>query len=153
MTDPETIQAGSAPPLQAPPQLWAIIELMGHQRIAGAISQDLTAGAPLVRIDVPAVTYLDSVWRNGAYADVPRTIPAHSRSVGSPAIFAIHWVDEATARLAAVSIRANPLRLISLETALAAVPEAERQQLLRLTRSSTFISPEDAAGGADDGPF
>lgn len=153
MTDPDPStnqQAGSEAP-QAPPQMWAIVELMGHQRIAGAISQDTTMGGPLLRVDVPAVTYLDHVYRNGAYVDVPRTIPAHSRSIGTPAIYTVHWVDEATARLAAVSIKANPLKLISLQSALDAVPEAERQQLLRLTRTSTLIAADH--DGDNDEPF
>ena len=140
--------AGGGP---ASPQMWAIVELMGHQRIAGALSQDLTAGAPLVRIDVPDVVYLETVWRAGTCLEVQRRIPAHSRSLGAPAIFSIHWVDEATARLAAVSIKANPLKLVSLKSALQSLPEAEREQLLLLVRSSALIG--DASEEGDDEHF
>lgn len=33
---------------------WAILELMGHRRLGGRVSEQLIAGAPFVRIDVPA---------------------------------------------------------------------------------------------------
>jgi hypothetical protein len=32
---------------------WAVIELMGHQRIAGRVSEEEIAGAKLLRVDVP----------------------------------------------------------------------------------------------------
>ena len=132
------------------PTMWAIVELMGHQRIAGALSQDTISGVSLVRIDVPAVTREIDVWRNGAYVKEPRTIPAHSRSLSAGAIFAINWVDEAAARLAAIAIMATPLKLFSLQEALDAVPEGERQQLLRLTRDSALVNADE---GGDDGHF
>lgn len=33
---------------------WAILELMGHRRLAGYVSEQQVAGAAFVRIDVPA---------------------------------------------------------------------------------------------------
>src|SRR5712664_1617724 len=33
----------------------AILELMGHRRLGGRVSEQLIAGAPFVRIDVPAI--------------------------------------------------------------------------------------------------
>lgn len=42
---------------------WALVELMGHRRLAGRVSQDESFGGPMVRVDVfvgpavePAVT-------------------------------------------------------------------------------------------------
>jgi NAD-dependent dihydropyrimidine dehydrogenase PreA subunit len=35
--------------------VWAIVELMGRQKIAGKISEQVIAGQPLLRVDVPAV--------------------------------------------------------------------------------------------------
>jgi hypothetical protein len=34
---------------------WAILELMGHRRLGGRVSEQLIASAPFIRIDVPAV--------------------------------------------------------------------------------------------------
>jgi hypothetical protein len=36
-------------------EAWAIVELMGHRKIAGRVSEQIIAGAPLLRIDVPEV--------------------------------------------------------------------------------------------------
>lgn len=33
---------------------WAIVELMGHRRMAGQVSEAQIAGAPMLRIDVPS---------------------------------------------------------------------------------------------------
>ena len=38
------------------PALWAIVEIFGHTRIAGRISEQSFGGAALVRVDVPPVT-------------------------------------------------------------------------------------------------
>jgi hypothetical protein len=35
-------------------QQWAIVELFGHQRIAGLVSEQVIAGQGFVRVDVPA---------------------------------------------------------------------------------------------------
>jgi len=32
---------------------WAIVEIMGHRRLAGHVSEATIAGAPMLRIDVP----------------------------------------------------------------------------------------------------
>ncbi len=32
---------------------WCIIELMGHRRLAGLLSEALIAGAPFLRLDIP----------------------------------------------------------------------------------------------------
>jgi hypothetical protein len=34
---------------------WAIVELMGHRRLGGVVSEEVVAGVPMLRIDVPAV--------------------------------------------------------------------------------------------------
>lgn len=34
---------------------WAILEILGHRRLGGRVSEQLIAGAPFVRIDVPAI--------------------------------------------------------------------------------------------------
>ena len=35
---------------------WAIVELMGHRKIGGRVTEQIIAGAPLLRIDVPEIT-------------------------------------------------------------------------------------------------
>lgn len=76
---------------QAPPaQTWGIIELFGHTTIAGAVSEMTFGGGTFTRVDVPEV--------DGAH-------PAFTKLVGPAAIYGMTFVDEATAREAAASLR------------------------------------------------
>jgi hypothetical protein len=61
---------------------WAIVELFGHKKIAGRISEQTLGGCSFVRIDVPEV--------DGA--------PAWTRLYGQGAIYSISFTDEETAR-------------------------------------------------------
>lgn len=76
-----------------------IVELMGHQRIAGRISQDASLGANLLRVDVPAVG----------------EVQAYTRMFGVAAIYAVLLCTEATARAAAEELQARPAYLYSIE--------------------------------------
>jgi hypothetical protein len=124
------------------------VELFGHARIAGAISEQAFGGAALVRVDVPEVRYTDESYIDGQSAPGEGVIPAHTRSFGAASIYSINWCDEAAALLAAHSIRHQPLRPYSMRNVLASMPDAERQRLLALTAGSTA-----AAGDDDDAPF
>ena len=50
---------------------WAIVELMGHRRLAGEVSQSTMFGVPLLRIDIPAVG----------------EIPANTQMYGASAVY------------------------------------------------------------------
>ena len=125
---------GAAP---RPPAMWAIVELFGHARIAGTISEQAFGGAALVRVDVPEVRYTEETYIDGEPASTERCIAAHTRSFGAASIYSINWCDEATALLAAHSMRHEPLRPYSLRNVLASMPDSERQRLLALTAGST----------------
>ena len=135
------------------PRRWAIVELFGHARIAGAISEQAFGGAALVRVDVPEVRHLEEAYIDGQRHDVERVIPAHTRSLGAASIYSIHWVDEGTATVAAHSIRHMPLRPYSLRTVLAAMPEGERQRVLALTAGSAVAGGLDSMEDGDAHPF
>jgi len=68
---------------------WAIIELMGHQRMAGMVSEVQVAGAGMIRVDVPAC--------DGQ--------AAFTRFVSPAAVYAINPVTEEIAR--GVATRCN----------------------------------------------
>ena len=107
---------------------FAIVELFGHARIAGRISEQTFGGAALVRVDVPEVTYTERGY--GEQPDITHTIAAHTRSLGGTAIYSINWVDEAAAKLAAQSIKHRPIQPYSMESALREMTDRDRQQLL-----------------------
>lgn len=73
--------------------LWAIIELFGHQKIAGRVTEQNIGGTNMLRVDVPASTEK----------------PAFTRFFGSAAIYAINPVDETTARVFAERLQLQPI--------------------------------------------
>ncbi len=51
---------------------WAILELMGHRRLAGRVSEAQIAGAPFLRLDVPCDPPTTQFYAPGAvYAITP----------------------------------------------------------------------------------
>lgn len=77
---------------------WCVLELMGHRRLGGYVSEATIAGAPVIRIDVPAVT--------GAGAATQFYSPA--------AIYCVTPTTEAIARALAASARPTPVQRYEL---------------------------------------
>lgn len=74
---------------------WALVEIFGHERIAGEVSEQVIAGEGFIRVDVPALA----------------GTPAFTRLYGGKAIYSITPVSEAVARLAAGTMRARPVTI------------------------------------------
>lgn len=77
---------------------WAIVELFGHQRMAGCVTNEAVGGCNFVRVDVPETSGR----------------PAFTRLLGQGAIYAINIVSEDVARAAADSFRAEPVSVFDL---------------------------------------
>ncbi len=116
---PDTTTAAPA----TPPRQWGIVELFGHARIAGALSDHMIGGESFVRVDVPDVTVPVG---DGAM----RTIPAHTKVFGAKAIYSFAFVDEGMALTAAHSIRHQPISSYTLVDALRGLEPHERRALL-----------------------
>lgn len=97
---------------------WAIVELFGHVRIAGLISEQTIGGCAFVRADVPELV-VDG-----------QTLPPVTRLFGQGAIYGITFVDEATAVVAAREIQYQPVSVWSLRRGLEGLPADARQRLL-----------------------
>lgn len=80
---------------------WAIVELFGHTRIAGYVSEFVVGGASFVRVDVPAFKS----------AQDDEETRAFTKLFGPGAIYSITFVDEATARRAVGVIRPKPISI------------------------------------------
>jgi len=78
---------------------WAVVELFGHQRVAGRVSEQAVGGCNFVRVDIPK--------GDGFY----------TRLFGNGAIYAINVTDEAAARLAAERFVSQPAYAWELERA------------------------------------
>lgn len=96
---------------------WCIVELFGHNVIAGYCSERVIAGAAMLQVDVPAV------------ADRP----AFTKLFTSGAIYGITPTTEEHARIAAERIQARPVTLYIL-------PETSRPRLAQVA------DPDDEYG-------
>jgi hypothetical protein len=98
---------------------WAIVELFGHQRIAGRLTEQTIGGCSFVRIDVPAIEQ----------AGKP-TIPGFTKCFGNGAIYGISFVDETTARFTAQQLKLQPIDVWTIREAIKAgvitLPAPER---------------------------
>lgn len=72
---------------------WAIVELMGHRKLAGLVSEEIHFGVPMCRIDVPA---------NGEIA-------AFTQLYGGSSIYAMTPVSEQVARGVATRLQVRPV--------------------------------------------
>lgn len=125
---------------------FAIVELFGHSRIAGRISEQTFGGTTLVRVDVPEVSYTEKPF---GQAEHTVTIPVHTRSFGGAAIYAINWVDEAAARYAAQQIKDRPVQPYGMASALREMTDRDRQMLLAGPVEQTMTN----ADFDDDRPY
>lgn len=78
---------------------WAIVEVMGHNEYAGFISAETIAGAPMLRVDVPAVPGRESF----------------TKFLAPSALYAISPCTEDTARLRAAALKKTPFESWSVE--------------------------------------
>lgn len=78
------------------------VELMGRHVIAGYVSEQVIAGAAMLRVDVPAVGDL----------------PGFTKYFGGAAIYGLTPTDEATAKRAVVRLRPRPVEpwIVPVET-------------------------------------
>lgn len=85
---------------------WAIVEVMGHSRYAGRVTEQAIGGCNFVRVDVPKIDQ-----STPERADITQ---AFTKLLGQSSIFAITPVSEEVARHFAASIRAAPVHVYDL---------------------------------------
>lgn len=81
---------------------WCIVELMGHQKIAGRCTEQNIAGNNMLRVDVPATN----------------KEPAFTRFYSSSAVYCIHPIDERTAEQMAEKFEQRPIAIWDLQAIL-----------------------------------
>jgi hypothetical protein len=102
-------------------QAWAIVEIFGHQKFAGRVSEFALGGCNFVRVDVPELPARDE-----RYGGKLPEQPAFTKLFGQGAIYSITLVSEDVARAAADQIRPEPITVyipVSNRPALAAAAD------------------------------
>lgn len=81
-------------------EAWGLLELFGHQRLAGRLSEQVIGGCHFLRIDVPA------------YGDIPE----YTRFFTQGAIYGMTPTTEDIARRLAANLKARPIQQYDLRT-------------------------------------
>lgn len=89
--------------------VWALVELFGHQRIVGRVTEQTIGAAAMIRVDVP-----------DAEGNTRFT-----RFYGNAAIYAISPIDRDTAIRLAQAVDAEPVRQYELPKLTAGTPDDE----------------------------
>lgn len=91
-------------------ELHAIVELFGHQKMAGKVSEQTIGGSSLIRVDVP---------------DTDQQ-PAFTRFLNISAIYAINPVTEEVANATADTINSKPINVWDAREILRRVDEQKK---------------------------
>jgi hypothetical protein len=94
-------------------ETWAVVEIMGHQRIAGMCSEQSIAGSNLLRVDVPEVEVNRQDWEGGG----TEKIAGFTTYIGGSSIYRLTPCTEAVARKAIEQFRARPVQCVDLSPA------------------------------------
>ncbi len=80
-------------------ELWCVVNLFGHQRLAGLVTEQMIAGAGFIRLDIPET----------------KIQPKFTRFVSPSAIYDITPVTEEVAKVMAENIQAKPIEIWDIE--------------------------------------
>jgi len=87
--------------------LWCIVELMGHQKIAGKCTEQSIAGVNMLRVDVPAT----------------ETTPEFTKFYGGSAIYSINPVDEVSVIAMVNQLKVTPVAVWNIQSYLDKQPK------------------------------
>lgn len=74
-------------------EMYALVELMGRQRIAGKVSERVIAGAGMLQVDVPETKHN----------------PKFTRFISPNGVYAINPIDEKTCQVYAENLHVKPI--------------------------------------------
>lgn len=80
---------------------WCVVEIMGHRRFAGFVTEQVIGGTSFVRVDVPAVENF-VIGQRESHGEF---LPAFSKLFGAGSIYCLTPCTEDTARAFAAQLR------------------------------------------------
>ena len=91
------------------PLFWGIVELFGHNIIAGEVGEQIIGGETFIRVDVPEV----------------EDQKAFTKFFGKGAVYAITPCDDLTAQAAVSGLRAKPIEVWKLNIPQLKAPDSD----------------------------
>ncbi|MEM9019969.1 MAG: acetyltransferase [Planctomycetota bacterium] len=88
---------------------WAIVDVMGHQRYAGRVTEQTVAGSGFLRVDVPEVDAVD--WQG---KPIGKKLQGFSKLFAPGSIHSMTPCSEPVARAAAATLAVVPIREFDL---------------------------------------
>lgn len=113
---------------------WAVLELMGHRKLAGKVSEATIGGGAFIRIDVPGV---EKEWEATQF-------------YAPGAVYCISPVSEDIARRFAANTRPAPVTRYELAATVESPLAREEQRLREAGYSDSEISGHDDDAGFDE---
>ncbi len=110
-------------------EAWAIIELFGHNRMAGKVTEQTIGGASFVRVDVP---------------DTAQS-PSFTRMLNPSSIYAINPVTEEVARGYAERLDTKPIESWDARAVIKKIDE--------MKKLATANTRDDGTENDDDQPY
>jgi hypothetical protein len=117
---------------------WCIVEIMGHQKYAGRVTEQPIAGSAMLRIDIPA----------------GKTQPAFSKLFNVSSVYALTPTTEELATAVAASLSHAPIGVYDLPESMQAKLRAPSQPRLPAFDDDDLAEQiSEISGDDDDGPF
>lgn len=107
--------------------LWCLVELFGHSKIAGRVTEQNIAGTNMLRVDVPETEQQ----------------PAFTRFFGAGSIYAINPIDEKTARFMVEKLQVKPIESWNIS-------EVARKHNLLLQATNVTTQERTPVGSDED---
>ncbi len=95
---------------------WCVVEIMGHKKFAGFVSEQAVGGASFVRVDVPEVT-----------TEKGDVLPSFSKLFGASSIYCLSPCTEATAKAFAAQMRTESFSRYEAPRLMAPAPASPYQ--------------------------
>jgi hypothetical protein len=108
--------------------IWCMVELFGHSKIAGRCTEQNIAGTNMLRVDVPETSKQ----------------PAFTRFFGSGAIYAINPIDEETARFYANKLEISPIQSYNISELV------QKHNALMLEKSAASVHSQEKVEEAEE---
>jgi len=107
---------------------WFLLELFGHTKIAGKVSEVTLGTTVMLRVDVPEVKYQSRDYMSNKV--VEQTIAPFTKFYSTASLFAATPINEETAKAMMQNLRVVPVQEFEVRPALPAPQEQDEEEAI-----------------------